>query len=222
MLLKIDLHTHTNIYSGCSILAPERLCELALERGLNGLAITEHHYQWQQSELAALQARFPALKLYAGVEISCLDGRDYVVLGLQGGAYQPMPYLQLEALLRAHGNPFCFVAHAFRHNDREEGLAERAIDGIEVASYNILARPQPSDGPPAMVRAELYARWQQRMGWVGLYNSDGHAPKMMGLFYNQVETGDGVPADEAALGRLLRQAPVNGVANQALIRQAIP
>ena len=105
MLLKIDLHTHTNIYSGCSILAPERLCELALERGLNGLAITEHHYQWQQSELAALQARFPALKLYAGVEISCLDGRDYVVLGLQGGAYQPMPYLQLEALLRRYLSP---------------------------------------------------------------------------------------------------------------------
>lgn len=222
MLLNIDLHVHTNLYSGCSILAPEELCELALERGLNALAITEHHYQWQKSELTALQARFPALKLYAGVEISCLDGRDYVALGLKGGAYEPMPYGQLQTLLETHSGSFCFVAHAFRHNDREEGLAERAIDGIEVASYNILARPQPADGAPAIVRAALYAHWQQKMGWVGLYNSDGHAPKMIGLFYNQIETSDGIPADEAALGRLLRQGPVHGVANPALIRQAIP
>ena len=67
MLLNIDLHTHTRRYSLCSILSPDKLCEVAVARGLNALVITEHHHQWSKDEIAVLQARHPAIKLYAGV-----------------------------------------------------------------------------------------------------------------------------------------------------------
>nr|AQS32383.1 hypothetical protein [uncultured archaeon] len=41
-MLKYDLHTHT-CYSKCSNLKPELLLKTAKERGLNGIAVTDHN-----------------------------------------------------------------------------------------------------------------------------------------------------------------------------------
>jgi hypothetical protein len=223
VIANLDLHTHTNLYSACSILPPEALCQTALERGLDALAITEHHYQWSRREIVRLQGAFPALKLYAGVEISCTDGFDYVVLGLEAGRYEPhpMPYQQLRTLIDAHPGSFCYVAHPFRHNDREGPLAERALDGIEMGSYNLLDRSPPDDGPIEVVRAGLRQAWRDKMGWIGLCNSDGHSRRMVGTFYNQVETSNGLPPDENALIALLRQGEVRCVRDEARIYAAI-
>jgi hypothetical protein len=226
-VIKIDLHTHTRRYSRCSVLSPDELCRIALDCGLDAIALTEHQYQWTADEVAELQGRYPPLKLYVGVEISCADGRDYVALGLEPG-YHPagwypaqMPYAQLQALLDANPGAFCFVAHCFRYSEDDSGLDERRIDGIEIGSYNTLARPQPPDGPAAIVRHERYLEWQRKKGWIALYNSDGHAEKMIGTFYNVIETRDGLPDDELALGRLLRCGQVRGYQDEARIRAAI-
>ncbi len=220
MLLNIDLHTHTARHSPCSNLTPDALCETAVARGLNALAITEHHYQWSPRELAPLQARHPEIQLYAGVEVSCTDGRDYVVLGLPPGLidHGRMTYARLRALLDAHPGTFVFIAHCFRHSGREDGLAGLQVDGIEMGSYNLIAWPPPDSGPVPIVRAELYDKWQRRMGWVSLYNSDGHSKRMIGTFYSQIETLNGPPPDEAGLIALLRQAEVRGVQDDEVIR----
>jgi hypothetical protein len=223
VILNLDLHTHTDLHSRCSILSPEALCQTALERGLDILAITEHHYQWTPREITQLQRKFDRLKLYAGVEISCTDGHDYVVLGLEPGPYRPhpMPYAQLRSLIDLHPGAFVFLAHPFRHNAREDALTERALDGIEMASYNLLDRVQPVEGPIEIVRAELRQVWQRKMGWIPLCNSDGHSRPMVGTFYNQIETGDGMPSNEEALIALLRQGKVRCMRNEATIRAAI-
>ena len=220
MTLHIDLHTHTNVYSRCSILSPKALCETALARGLDAIAITEHHYAWTPREIAHLQARTP-LKLYAGVEISCTDGRDYVVLGLPPGAYGTMSYAQLRALCDAHPGTFVYIAHAFRNGAHEEGLDARRVDGLEVGSWNVLARPQPEEGAVEIVRRALYEKWRTRMGWIALCNSDGHSRKMVGTFHNEIEGANGVPADEAALIDLLRSAEVRCACDPALIRAGV-
>jgi hypothetical protein len=223
VILNLDLHTHTDLYSGCSILSPEALCQTALERGLDALAITEHHYQWSAREIVRLQQKYRSLKLYAGVEISCTDGYDYVVLGLEAGPYRPhpMPHEQLRALVDAHPGAFTFLAHPFRHNAKEDALAERTLDGIEMGSCNLLDRAQPAEGPIEIVRAELRQAWRDKTGWIGLCNSDGHSRRMVGTFYNQIETEDGVPADEGALIALLRQGQVRCMRDEVLIRAAI-
>jgi hypothetical protein len=128
---------------------------------------------------------------------------------------------RLQALIDRHPGAFSFVAHCFRHSDNQKGLAERRIDGIEMASYNILARPQLVRGPIQLVRAPLYQQWQTRMDWIPLYNSDGHSGRMIGTFYNQIETPDGLPRDEASLIRLLRGSEIRGIQNHELIRAAI-
>jgi hypothetical protein len=223
MAFKIDLHTHTRRYSWCSQLSPDTLCETALACGLDAVAITEHHRQWSPGEIAELQARYPSLKLYAGVEITCTDRRDYVVLGLDAGPYsEPMDVSRLQALLDDRTDTFCFVAHCFRYSRSASGLAELKIDGIEMASYNLLDRRQPAGGPVRIVRRALYETWQGRMGWIPLYNSDAHSAAMVGLFCNLVEAPheapDGVPGDERALARLLREAQIRPVENRARIR----
>ena len=227
MTLKLDLHTHTGRYSPCSRLSPRELCETALARGLDAVTITEHHHQWSPDEIAELQACYPALKLYAGVEITCTDGHDYVVLGLEAGPYHPNPisYARLQALLedrrRAGALVFAFLAHGFRFSDDEHGLDTAAVEGIEMASPNILARPQPADGPVTIARAELYRRWQQRKGWIPLYNSDAHSTTMLGQFYNLVDAPEGgpagIPADERALIQLLRTAQIRPFVDEARI-----
>ena len=43
MNIKLDLHVHTH-YSGCSNLRPDQIEPLALENGLNTVAICDHNY----------------------------------------------------------------------------------------------------------------------------------------------------------------------------------
>jgi len=53
MSITIDLHVHTH-YSGCSNLNPDRIEQLALERGLNTIAICDHNCIEGALETAAL------------------------------------------------------------------------------------------------------------------------------------------------------------------------
>ena len=67
----------------------------------------------------------------------------------------------------------------------------------------------------------LYRRWQRKKGWISLYNSDAHSAAMVGLYYNLVDTPAGPPADEKALIRLLRTAPIRPFEDRERIRAAI-
>ncbi len=221
----IDLHTHTLRYSRCSRLSPQRLCYLAIERGLNALAITEHGTQWRRNELAELQAMFcSSLQVYAGVEISCTDGRDYVVLGLEAEEVDQLPvpttWSALDALLRARPQAFVFVAHCFRFSTDEGDLEHRRLDGIEIGSYNTLCHVPSSSGQIEIARLNLYEKWRANMDWVALYNSDAHTEEMVGVFGNQIEAAE-IPPDETALADLLRRALVQKFQNDDLIRRAL-
>lgn len=128
-----NFHMHT-IYSDGQ-LQPEELIKQAIDNGLKGLAITDHHtiggYQIAQSWLEYLQKQsspptsFP--HLWTGVEItSNLLGTEVHILGY---AFDPKhaaiePYLQ---------------GHAPRHND---ALAETVIGAIQQAGgLAVLAHP---------------------------------------------------------------------------------
>ena len=65
----IDLHCHTAPRSRCSDLAPRELIELARQRGLGAICLTEHDTWWPEDEIAALRAEagFP---VFHGVELT--------------------------------------------------------------------------------------------------------------------------------------------------------
>ena len=222
MSFNIDLHTHTGRYSYCSRLTPDTLCQTAISRGLDALAITEHQCQWKPNELAVLQGRYSQIKLYAGIEISCTDGHDYVVLGLPAGLVdgQQVSIHDLHAMLDDHPQAFSFIAHCFRYSTRANGLADLKLDGIEVGSHNLVRWPPPAHGEVPILNGDLYRRWQKRMGWIPLCNSDGHSRHMLGGFYNRVEAPE-PPAGETALAMLLKSVRVSCVKDDDMIRNAV-
>lgn len=85
MSLRIDLHCHTTASDGA--LTPSALCQRALERRIDLLAITDHDtvagYRAARAWLAGQGERGSALQLLAGVEYSCVwQGVNVHVVGL--------------------------------------------------------------------------------------------------------------------------------------------
>ena len=62
---KIDLHTHT-IYSDGE-LSPKKLCELAIDKGVNVLSITDHNTMEGYKQLLESNENFD-IKVVPGVE----------------------------------------------------------------------------------------------------------------------------------------------------------
>ena len=79
--MRIDLHVHTSALSYDSNVAPEELVQLAQERGLDGLVLTEHDKIWDWHELALLsrETEFPVLP---AVEVTT-DLGHVLVFGLR-------------------------------------------------------------------------------------------------------------------------------------------
>ena len=169
-----NFHLHT-VYSDGQ-LTPEKLIEQALQNGLKGLAITDHHqvggYYAAQEWLARYSANHyrpeeDRLKLWTGVEINAhlLDGEVHVL----GYAFDPMaesmkPYLQgsrvkgdaylasqvVEAIHRAGG--LAVLAHPARYRQSPESLIPAAamleFDGVEAYyAYDNPKQWRPSPEP---------------------------------------------------------------------------
>jgi len=80
----LEIHCHSAEHSRCSVAPAAELVRQALERGVQGLVLTDHHYRWEDEELAALRrdAGVPAhFLLLSGQEVSTPDLGHVVVYG---------------------------------------------------------------------------------------------------------------------------------------------
>jgi len=77
---RADLHTHSNCSDG--VLSPAALVELAVSRGVEIMALTDHDSMEGLPEAAQAAARYPAFTLIPGVEMSTdIAGGEVHVLG---------------------------------------------------------------------------------------------------------------------------------------------
>jgi len=142
MPLRIDLHLHTQRHSRCSHLDETRLIARAVQAGLDGLVITEHHYQWSQEELDTLCAAsgHPGFLLLSGFEYSSSQG-DLLIYGLkpEDVASFPPGADPKDSLLRAQAmGAACIAAHPTRAAlSFDERIAEMPFDGLEIRSTNL-------------------------------------------------------------------------------------
>lgn len=208
--MRIDCHFHTNRFSDCSLVSPERACELALERGLDALVITEHNMYWDDEALVTLQANYPAIKLYAGVELALAEGYHVVAIGprLVRSAAPTFSLDELRALARNHREDlFLFVAHAFRYDPDPLPSLPRFLDfcdGLEMNSINILRGHM--DRANVYLRPDnhvLYRHYLKKFRLTPVYNTDGHDEEAVGCIANELAAPT-PPADEAALARLFK------------------
>jgi len=197
--LVVDCHLHTRRYSGCSALGPERACQLACERGLDAVVITEHRRRWSDLELAPLRRAFPRLLLFSGMEVTLAEGYDVVVIGegVPAGAPFLTPLAEVAGWLRDAGprGMFAFLAHAYRYTrtmDAEMRTVLEVVHGLEVGSVNILRggwdRPEGPDGPFRPDNARQYLDTAVRFGLVPLSNSDAHSEAAVGTLATVLES----------------------------------
>ncbi len=206
----IDCHLHTSRYSPCSNLSPFQACELALERGLQALVITEHQIQWSPQEIKELQRFFPDIALYSGLEVTLEQGTDVVII-TRNQSLELDPGIPLQEVLSVLGPDreasFIFLAHAFRWTrirtpGMDQVLAE--VDGIEMSSVNILAgQCHPHEGRFLPDPFPEYDQARRDYDLIPVYNTDAHMDLAVGTIANQLPHTT-PPADEIGLARLLR------------------
>jgi len=142
MAFIMDFHLHTSRYSRDSAIPPKDLIPTAIARGLHGVVITEHHWQWTQEECRQLmlEAGNPAFTLLAGFEYSSSKG-DILIYGLPDGAYKDfIPGGDPEAMLKKALDlgAACIAAHPTRRAiPFDHRIYHMPFHAVEIKSSNL-------------------------------------------------------------------------------------
>mgnify|MGYP006288247785 CR=1 FL=1 len=190
-MMLVDLHSHTTVSSGCSVLEPERLIEAARSEGLDAVCVTDH-FSVEGANVTQQLGREMGFPVFRGVEART-DLGDMLVFGY----YRDIPEgISLEDLCwKVHqGGGLVFAAHPFhtgggpslslaleaRGLDLSDDWARveilRELDGVETVNGQA--------GAEANARAEAFAR---RLGIPGIGGSDAHASGMVGTAATRFE-----------------------------------
>ncbi|MHC1745139.1 MAG: PHP-associated domain-containing protein [Syntrophobacteraceae bacterium] len=174
--MKYDFHVHTSRYSPCSMETPEALCIAALERGLRGIALTEHECWWPEHELELLRLRFPELVLFRGSEYTCNEGHFLVFVPEDLEDLPPYHTEVLQLIDAVHQRSGVVIwAHPFRFGEPWSEWVEQAdLDGVEISSSNMDGRT-----------GRLARRVAEERGFRVFQNSDTHSLETIGRYYNE-------------------------------------
>jgi predicted metal-dependent phosphoesterase TrpH len=176
-MAKFDHHLHTSRHSPDSSISPHVLIERARAVGLDGVVITEHDYQWEPDELAALAAQADGLKVFSGAEVSAREGH-FLVYGLPDLELVPcgVGLEELLAVVREH-DAAIVAAHPFRWDQDFTALVAAhgpAFDALELVSNNVT---------PETRRKTAQLLDTHPMGATG--SSDAHEPGVIGCYYTE-------------------------------------
>lgn len=173
-----DFHIHTREYSDCSISSAEEMCQRAVEKGLAGIALTEHDFWRPPSEIQELEQRFPELTIIRGMEHSCPEGHFLVFLPNPENGDIPgwCSVLDLVPLVHNYGG-IVIWAHPFRFSSkRPSWLRHAQPDGLEIASSNMHRQAEAMAKRIAVQRNVLTFR-----------NSDAHDAFIVGSYGNELD-----------------------------------
>ena len=144
---------------------------------MTGIALTEHDLWWPEGEFRKLQAKFPDLIVFRGVEYACHDDHFLVFLPEPNhGAKLRFRHIS-ELISRVHDQGGILIwAHPFRY-DRSipAWLQDANLDGIEVDSNNMDSRAK-----------SLALEVAKDRGYKVFQNSDSHIVDTLGGYYNDI------------------------------------
>lgn len=191
----IDLHCHTLPLSQCSSLRPEELVDLARERGLDGICLTEHDALWEDQERTELARRTGFLVL-GGIELTT-DMGHVLAFGLEAGSSAFAGAAAAFAAAQACGG-LLFLAHPAR-----DGLLRVNRDTVEY--FESVEAVNGSDSRLQNLAATGLAHGFRLPGIGG---SDAHTPHEVG----RAATRFDVPvSDQASLVAALRSGRYEAV-----------
>lgn len=174
----LDLHVHT-INSGDNAADPEETIEHARERGLDGVAITEHYTYEASEHVERLREKYSGvIALFRGVEFSAAEGHC-LIFGVDTDklAMKYAPILDIIRVVNEAGG-VVIPSHPFRGiNSTGELLS--GLSGIAgVEGYN---------GANMHAMNLKAIEVAQRLGLPFTGGSDAHAPEEIGSCYTEFE-----------------------------------
>jgi 3',5'-nucleoside bisphosphate phosphatase len=134
-----ELHCHTSEYSACSHVNAIELIKRAHSMGAQAIVITDHHYQWNDDDLAKIkkESGLPDhFYVLAGEEFKTTDYGDILIYGLKETLKKQE--LSLEEVRKMFPDVAIIWAHPYRHSKipKKEKLLNPLLDGIEIFSSN--------------------------------------------------------------------------------------
>ena len=191
--MKIDLHVHTRARSACARSSTDEMILAAVDRGLDGLVISDHDRLVPTEDLAYLNAKYAPFRIFGGIEITT-RGEHVLVLGVRDEALEDRwwAYPDLHAFVQGRGG-FLAVAHPFRFNPRRLGVD---IDRFPPHALEVHSRNTPRQAEGRI------RKMAERLDVSLLSNSDAHHSSDIGSYYNVL---DREPDDVEALVRILKE-----------------
>ena len=164
--MKIDFHVHTFYSDGRH--SPEEMVKAALNKGLNGIAITDH----DTSEGYNRVKDYPVIP---GEEVSTQYGHVVILCN-----FPPTPPREIEQLVDYSKENNCVIFPSHPFDIFRAGIGEKVFhyrfDAIEV--FNSKA-PKSANEKALKVSKDLKLP--------GLANSDSHVLEALGSAYNELE-----------------------------------
>lgn len=165
----IDLHIHEKQFSKDSFLALEEIVEIAKEKGLDAICITDHDSMGLR-EYAAEYTKKTGFPIFVGIEFYSLQG-DILAFGIDSYPDKRVSAQEFIDYVHAQGG-VVIAAHPFRHNRRglEDNLATlKGVDAVEILNGSTM--------PDATMMAVQYAK---KYGFATTGGSDCHYPHKVG------------------------------------------
>ena len=111
--MKVELHLHTSRYSQCAVNTPAEVISRLVETGYDAVYITEHNKIWPADEIAQLQADFPQIRIFSGLELT-IDRQDLLILPADDPAYLLMDSAKEILTAARQENRLTVLAHPYR------------------------------------------------------------------------------------------------------------
>ena len=137
---KIDIHVHTTT-SSCSIFRPDELIELAVEKSVPVVVITNHHDSTGDVKYLRSRLKSNGIELFAGLEMTNEWG-DFLVFGEELSDFQgyskkfPKSMLPREDIAIVWAHPYRFYSPY--EIDRIKHKAAHYIDAVEGINGNCI------------------------------------------------------------------------------------
>jgi len=186
--MKCDFHSHT-FYSYDSVTSPKKIVEVAIKKGINCLAITDHG-QIKGAIEAMEYAKGKPILIIPGIEIKTKDGD---ILGLNVKEIIPNKLSARETIKKIKElGGMVIIPHPFGWPFSFKGNLEELkgeIDGIEIFNASIF---NPKGNKKAL-------------GFVKKYNlpftagSDAHSPGFLGKAYLEI------PGENLSIEQILKE-----------------
>lgn len=194
--MRIDLHTHTTMFSACSAMTPDDLARAAKAASLDAVCITEHDALWPLPAARDLAERH-GLVVLRGVEATTEVGH-VLVYGLTTWRRGLSTLEGLREHVLAEG-ALMFLAHPSRRYGRTvTGSFADAFDSLEVTNA--------SEGTLQNSSAAQLARLCRLPGIGG---SDAHSTREVGGAFTVLSSG--VLTEEDLVAELRRSLHTTGV-----------